>query len=74
MLDKFVLKSIQNVFEIDALQSSHPISVEVKNPDEINFIFDRISYEKGAALIRMIDNFLGTEIFKRALSNYLDKL
>ena len=30
----------------DSLESSHPVSVEVNNPKEINFIFDSISYDK----------------------------
>jgi hypothetical protein len=30
----------------DSLESSHPISVEVTNPNEINSIFDSISYDK----------------------------
>jgi aminopeptidase N len=36
--------------QIDALESSHPISIEVRHPDEINEIFDRISYGKGSIL------------------------
>lgn len=32
---------------LDALESSHPISVVVQHPDEISEIFDRISYGKG---------------------------
>jgi len=32
----------------DSLESSHPISVEVTNPNEINSIFDSISYDKVA--------------------------
>lgn len=31
---------------LDALKSSHPISVKVNDPDEVNDIFDRISYSK----------------------------
>lgn len=60
------------MFQLDALKSSHPISIKVKNPDEINNIFDRISYGKGAAIIRMMDNFLGTDIFKKGLTNFLN--
>ena len=61
-------------FQIDALESSHPISIEVKHPDEINEIFDRISYAKGASIIRMMDNFLTTKTFQRGLTNYLKAL
>ena len=60
-------KYFQGVFEIDALESSHPISIPVKHPDEINEIFDRISYGKGASIIRMMDKFLTTATFRQVL-------
>lgn len=53
----------QLVFADDALESSHPIKVTVGHPDEINEIFDNISYEKGASLIKMIVGFMGEDKF-----------
>lgn len=70
-MDLFVISELQSVFALDALSSSHQISVKVDNPDEINEIFDRISYTKGAAIIRMMDHFLTTNVFKKGLTNYL---
>ena len=55
----------QDVFRIDALESSHPISIPVKHPAEISEIFDRISYGKGASIIRMMDKFLTTDTFRQ---------
>jgi aminopeptidase N len=50
------------VFALDALESSHQISIEVGHPDEINEIFDRISYGKGnISSFHMTD---GTEYYK----------
>ncbi|XP_014220654.1 aminopeptidase N [Trichogramma pretiosum] len=72
VIEQFVVHELQNVFGLDALESSHPISIEVGHPDEINEIFDRISYAKGASIIRMMDHFLTTEVFKRGLTNYLN--
>lgn len=70
-MEQFVINELQNVFALDALSSSHQISVKVENPDEINEIFDRISYGKGASLIRMMDHFLTSIVFTRGLTNYL---
>ena len=69
--DLFVVNELHQVFSLDALTSSHKISVEVSNPDQINEIFDSISYSKGASIIRSMENFLTTDVFKRGLSNYL---
>ncbi|KAE8736892.1 hypothetical protein FOCC_FOCC017652 [Frankliniella occidentalis] len=71
ILDQFVVSEVQMVFGLDALQSSHPVSIEVGNPDEINEIFDRISYAKGASIIRMMDHFLTTRVFTTGLTRYL---
>ena len=72
VLEQFVVHDLQNVFGLDALQSSHPISIEVGHPDEISEIFDKISYGKGATIIRMMDHFLTTNVFKQGLTNYLN--
>eukprot|EP00090_Calanus_glacialis_P046064 TRINITY_DN885_c0_g1_i5.p1 TRINITY_DN885_c0_g1~~TRINITY_DN885_c0_g1_i5.p1 ORF type:complete len:807 (+),score=220.22 TRINITY_DN885_c0_g1_i5:315-2423(+) len=74
LLEQFVITDLQDVFKIDALESSHPISIPVKHPDEINEIFDRISYGKGASIIRMMDKFLTTDTFRQGLTNYLTDL
>ena len=57
----------------DSIESSHPVSVPVNHPDEINEIFDDISYKKGGSLIRMMANFLGVEVFNRGIEHYLKK-
>ena len=74
LLDQFVVIDTQSVMRIDSLASSHPISIPVKHPDEIAGIFDRISYSKGAAIIRMMDHFLTRETFRKGLANYLTAL
>lgn len=72
-MDQFVVHELQGVFTLDALSTSHKIWVEVGNPEEINEIFDRISYGKGATIIRMVDHFLTTAVFRAGLTNYLKK-
>lgn len=71
LLEQFIVNDLQDVLSLDALESSHPISIPVKHPDEINEIFDRISYGKGASIIRMMDKFLTSDSFKKGLTNYL---
>ncbi|KAM7359628.1 suppressor of ER stress-induced death isoform 1-T6 [Cochliomyia hominivorax] len=70
-MDQFVVNELQNVFQLDALSTSHKISVEVGNPEEINEIFDRISYGKGSTIIRMMSHFLTSTVFRRGLNRYL---
>ena len=58
---------------LDALQTTHPIEVEVHHPDEIGEIFDEVSYSKGASLIRMLAEYLGEKNFRDGLRHYLKK-
>ncbi|CAN8013139.1 unnamed protein product, partial [Ixodes persulcatus] len=73
MLDQIVVNELQSVMELDALKSSHPVSVPVDNPDEISENFDKISYSKGASIIRMMCYFLTEKIFRKGVTNYLKK-
>ncbi|KAG7172389.1 Aminopeptidase N-like 4, partial [Homarus americanus] len=74
VMEQFVLNEMHIVFSLDSLESSHPISIPVGHPDEISQIFDRISYAKGASIIRMMNHFLTEATFRKGLSNYLDAL
>ena len=60
-----------HVLSFDSLSSSHAISIPVNLPDEINQIFDDISYKKGGSVIRMMANFLGIDTFNKGITNYL---
>lgn len=59
--------------DLDALENSHPIEVEVKSPAEIDEIFDSISYNKGASLIRMLHGWIGENAFRKGMKAYLEK-
>ncbi|CAG9766839.1 unnamed protein product [Ceutorhynchus assimilis] len=59
------------VFSFDGLRSSHPVSVPIGDPKEIDEIFDTISYKKGSSLLRMMSLFLGEETLRSGVSNYL---
>ena len=71
--EQYVTDTLQHALSLDSLRSSHPIEVPVKKADEINQIFDAISYSKGASLLRMISKWLGEETFIKGVSQYLNK-
>lgn len=68
---QFTAQYFREGLALDGLANSHPIEVEVGNPGEIGEIFDLISYNKGAAIIRMLADYLGQETFRESLHNYL---
>ncbi|MED6292745.1 hypothetical protein CHARACLAT_003605 [Characodon lateralis] len=73
--DHIILYDVQKVFAMDALASSHPLSrkeEEVNKPAEISEMFNTISYSKGAAVLRMLSEFLSEPVFAKGLSSYLN--
>ncbi|AKA48223.1 hypothetical protein IX51_02890 [uncultured archaeon] len=57
----------------DALLNSHPIDVEVEDPNSVAQIFDQISYGKGASVLRMIEAFVGEDNFRDGIREYLEE-
>ena len=71
MWTQFVNMDTTRALSLDGLKNSHPIEQEVKDPAEVSQLFDAISYSKGASVIRMLEQFLGPEVFRQGLSQYL---
>ncbi|XP_002738532.2 endoplasmic reticulum aminopeptidase 1-like [Saccoglossus kowalevskii] len=71
MMEQFVYGVTQQAMTLDALHHSHPVSLPVNNPADIKKLFDKISYLKGAAIIRMAMDFLGYDAFRNGLQDYL---
>lgn len=73
MMDQMVVDDAKPVMVTDAGVSSHPIVVDVSHPDQITEVFDAISYSKGAAILRMLQEMLGSEQFFEGIKTYLTK-
>jgi aminopeptidase N len=57
---------------LDARTGTHPIVQTVNTIDEANLAFDTITYEKGLAVIRMLEAYVGEEDFRRGVRDYLN--
>ncbi|PGH04639.1 hypothetical protein AJ79_07036 [Helicocarpus griseus UAMH5409] len=71
--ESYVIDNLQMALSLDSLRSSHPIEVPVKRADEINQIFDAISYSKGSSVLRMISKYMGEQNFIQGVRNYIKK-
>ncbi len=56
----------------DSLRHTHPVSTPVERPEEVDEIFDVITYGKGASVLRMMDAYLGPERFRAGVHEYLE--
>jgi aminopeptidase N len=59
------------VMNDDARRATHPILQPVVNESQANDAFDNITYAKGQSFLRMLENFLGEDAFRRGIRQYL---
>ncbi|MBI4312121.1 MAG: M1 family metallopeptidase [Chloroflexi bacterium] len=71
MWTQFIVSDVNGGMGLDGLENSHPIEQEVKDPSEINQLFDAISYDKGASILRMLEQFISPDVFRKGLRQYI---
>ena len=57
--------------EVDALRSTRAIEYPVHSPDDASGMFDVLTYQKGAAILRMLEQYLGADRFREGIRLYL---
>ena len=63
----------QSAMTLDSLKTTRPIRAEAWTPAEISELFDGIAYEKGAAVLRMVESWVGEEPFRAGVNAYIDR-
>ena len=61
----------QTALALDSLKSTRPIHADVETPAQIDEAFDAIAYQKGAAVLRMIESYVGADTFRKGVNAYL---
>ena len=57
--------------DTDSLDSTRPIEFEVESPADAEGMFDILTYEKGGAILRMLEQYLGEDRFRDGVRRYL---
>jgi aminopeptidase N len=57
--------------EGDARSTTHPIQQSVATEAEANSAFDDITYKKGQSFLRMLESFLGEDVFRDGIRRYI---
>ena len=70
MWDDFT-QSREKALRTDSLASARPIHFSVKNPAEAIEMFDDITYDKGASILRMLECFAGKQVFQQGIQSYI---
>ena len=67
-----VAEGLNSTLNLDAQKVTRTIRAEANTPDEINEMFDGITYGKAGAVLGMVENYLGEETFRQGVHNYLN--
>ena len=62
-----------NTLNVDSLANTRPIHQAADTPAQIQELFDGIAYGKAAAVLRMLESYLGEETFRAGVNAYLQK-
>jgi puromycin-sensitive aminopeptidase len=60
-------------FAVDSQHSTRPIEYRVVSPDECRGMFDVLTYEKGCSVLRMLEQYLGEDVFRDGVRLYLSR-
>ncbi|MGK2949968.1 MAG: M1 family metallopeptidase [Acidimicrobiales bacterium] len=58
-------------FDTDSLASTRPIEYPVVSPADAEGMFDVLTYEKGAAVVRMLEQYLREDRFREGIRHYM---
>ena len=67
------LRDTQAAMSLDSLRTTRPIRTRVDTPADINQVFDAIAYQKTAAVIRMVEGYVGAANYRDGINAYVKK-
>lgn len=71
--EQYTTDAMGHALRLDALRTSHPIQVPIRRAEEVEQVFDAISYCKGSSVIRMAECVVGASSFQKGLQIYMKR-
>ncbi len=57
--------------KVDGLAATRPVEINVERPEDADAMFDVLTYQKGSAVVRMLEQYLGPDAFREGLRLYM---
>jgi aminopeptidase N len=70
-IEQSVTSDLDRVLNLDTQPTTRTIRAKADTPDEINQMFDGITYGKAGAVLLTVENYLGEDTFRQGVHNYL---
>jgi len=70
-IDQMVISGLDGTLNLDAQPTTRAIRARADTPEEIEQMFDGISYGKASDVLLSVENYVGPETFRQGVHNYL---
>lgn len=61
----------ERAMSLDSLRTTHPVVQKIQTVDQVNQAFDDITYEKGEAVITMLEGYAGEDVWRSGIRAYM---
>jgi aminopeptidase N len=61
----------ESAMTLDSVATTHPVVQHITTVDQMSQAFDTITYEKGEAVITMLENYVGSDAWRRGIQAYI---
>ncbi len=61
----------ESAMAVDGLHTTRSVEFPVGRPEEAQGMFDVLTYQKGGSVLRMLEQFLGPDVFREGINDYL---
>ena len=63
----------EQALSVDGLRATRPVEYPVERPEDVWGMFDTLTYQKGSAVLRMMEQYLGANAFRDGIRLYLER-
>lgn len=61
----------ESAMNLDSVSTSHSIVHEIKTVEQISQAFDSITYRKGEAVLTMLEDYVGEDVWRQGVKDYI---
>jgi hypothetical protein len=71
--NQYIEDDLDAARSLDGLRSSHPVQVPIPKAEDVEEVFDAISYCKGSCIVRLLYHVMGPDAFRDGIRDYMKK-
>lgn len=65
--------SRESAMNLDSYKTTHPVVQKIQTVEQTSQAFDAITYSKGEAVITMLENYAGEDVWRTGIRSYMKK-